>query len=81
MLPDSYSVLLMPVLLSCIPESWTLEWLRGKSDSDEMPAFLKFLQREMTIRDEASTRKRAGVGVSDQENQPSATKGSRLSAC
>ncbi|XP_043242087.1 uncharacterized protein LOC122391851 isoform X2 [Amphibalanus amphitrite] len=66
-LPDSYSVLLMPVLLSCLPESWKIEWLRCKVDSqDELTVFLKFLQREMTIREEAATRKRGGTSDSTE---------------
>ena len=56
-LPDSYSVLLMPVLMSCIPEPWKIEWLRCKPGSDiaecELTVFLKLMQREMSIREEA----------------------------
>lgn len=60
---DSYSVLLMPVLMSCIPESWKIEWLRlrfkpAPGASDELTTFLKFLQREMGIREEAAARKK-----------------------
>ncbi|XP_043202497.1 uncharacterized protein LOC122370716 isoform X2 [Amphibalanus amphitrite] len=58
-LPDSYAVLLMPVLLSCIPESWKIEWLRCSADSsDELTVFLKFLQKEMSIREEAAARRK-----------------------
>ena len=64
-LPDSYSVLLMPVLMSCIPEPWKIEWLRCKPGSDtaegELTVFLKFLQREMSIREEAGARKKVIV--------------------
>ena len=66
-LPSSYSVLLMPVLQQCIPESWRTQWLRSRhdsavSDDDELTVFLKFLQLEITIREEAASRKRSTEG-------------------
>ncbi|KAF0293362.1 hypothetical protein FJT64_000940 [Amphibalanus amphitrite] len=48
-------------------QSWKIEWLRCKVDSqEELTVFLKFLQREMTIREEAATRKRGGTSDSTE---------------
>ena len=58
---DSYSVMLVPVLMSCIPESWKIERLRLRfkpAPSDELTTFPKFLQREMGTREGAAARKK-----------------------
>ncbi|XP_043205060.1 uncharacterized protein LOC122372211 [Amphibalanus amphitrite] len=52
---ESFSVLLMPVLKSCVPETWKLQWMRAQSGvSENLPDFLQFLQREVQMKEDAA---------------------------
>ena len=70
-MPDSFAVLLMPILKLCVPESWRLAWMRAQSNSsvseDSLPDFIKFLQKEMRMREESAIRKMPA----SRESQPS----------
>ena len=46
---DSFSVMLLPMVVAKIPETWRIEWARkGQKDID---SFLKFMQQEVRIRE------------------------------
>ena len=57
---DNYGELLLPVLKGKIPEAWRLQWARLKGETSgttgvsEFDRFMRFLQNEMKIREEAT---------------------------
>ena len=65
----SLSSVITPVIKSKLPDAWRLGWVRSaRENTGDLPSLLKYLQKEITLREDAASPMRSFAGQSRSQS-------------